>query len=65
MLAIYGPLQLILGVVYFVKSADDVQQLFEQENGLYWTAHPRIKGESQKTNFFEISRDTTRFLSFR
>lgn len=35
-----------LGSVYFVNSAADVQKLFEQEGGLYWTAHPRIKGST-------------------
>jgi hypothetical protein len=31
------------GTVYHVGSADDVLRLFEQENGLMWTAHARIK----------------------
>jgi hypothetical protein len=32
-----------LGTVYRVGSPDDVLQLMEKENGLMWTAHPRIK----------------------
>jgi hypothetical protein len=34
------------GTVYHVGSADDVLQLLEQENGLAWTAHPRVKGST-------------------
>ncbi|WP_165074086.1 CehA/McbA family metallohydrolase domain-containing protein [Paludisphaera rhizosphaerae] len=32
------------GKVYRVGSADDVLRLMELEDGLMWTAHPRIKG---------------------
>ncbi len=32
------------GKVYHVGSAEDVGELMRQENGLMWTAHPRIKG---------------------
>ncbi len=32
------------GKVYQVGSAADVLELMRQENGLMWTAHPRIKG---------------------
>ncbi|PHN06793.1 CehA/McbA family metallohydrolase domain-containing protein [Flavilitoribacter nigricans] len=32
------------GTVYHVGSKEDVLRLFEQEDGLMWTAHPRIKG---------------------
>ncbi|HVR34530.1 MAG TPA: hypothetical protein VMS21_01620, partial [Methylomirabilota bacterium] len=31
------------GTVYRVGSPDDVLELMERENGLMWTAHPRIK----------------------
>lgn len=33
-----------LGKVYHVGDASDVYKLMEAENGLMWTAHPRIKG---------------------
>ncbi len=36
------------GTVYHVGNAGDVLALMEKENGLMWTAHPRIKG-SQET----------------
>ena len=36
------------GKVYHVGNASDVLALMEKENGLMWTAHPRIKG-SQET----------------
>ena len=32
------------GAVYHVGNADDVLRLMQAENGLMWTAHPRIKG---------------------
>jgi hypothetical protein len=32
------------GTVYHVGNAQDVLHLMEKENGLMWTAHPRIKG---------------------
>lgn len=32
------------GTVYHVGSPEDVLELMEKENGLMWTAHPRIKG---------------------
>lgn len=32
-----------VGSVYAVHSAEDVLRLMEKENGLMWTAHPRIK----------------------
>lgn len=32
------------GKVYHVGNADDVLKLMQQENGLMWTAHARIKG---------------------
>ena len=34
------------GKVYHVGSAEDVLNLLEQENGLAWTAHPRVKGST-------------------
>lgn len=36
------------GEVYQVGNKDEVLELFKRENGLMWTAHPRIKGS---TNF--------------
>ena len=33
-----------VGTVYHVGNAADVERLMEAENGLMWTAHPRIKG---------------------
>lgn len=35
-----------VGKVYHVGSAEDVLKLFEAENGLAWTAHPRVKGST-------------------
>jgi len=35
-----------IGTVYHVGSSDDVLNLLEQENGLVWTAHPRIKSST-------------------
>ena len=49
-----------LGVVYFVNSAEDVLKLFEQEDGLFWTAHPRIKGS---TGYPDRYRDEAFFKS--
>jgi hypothetical protein len=34
------------GTVYHVGSAEDVLALLEQEGGLAWTAHPRVKGST-------------------
>jgi len=34
------------GTVYHVGSADDILRLLEQEGGLAWTAHPRVKGST-------------------
>ena len=48
-----------LGTVYHVGNSDDVLRLFEKENGLAWTAHPRVKGSTgfpdnyNQTDFFE------------
>ncbi len=47
------------GTVYHVGSADDVLKLMEQENGLMWTAHARIKSSTgfpdayNQTPFFQ------------
>ena len=35
-----------LGPIYFINSATDVLKLMEEEDGLMWTAHPRIKGST-------------------
>lgn len=35
-----------LGVVYHVGNSADVLKLFKRENGLIWTAHPRIKSST-------------------
>ena len=35
-----------LGPVYFIDSAEDVLKLMEAEEGLMWTAHPRIKAST-------------------
>lgn len=48
------------GTVYHVGSADDVLNLLELENGLAWTAHPRVKGS---TGFPDGYRDQEFFLS--
>ena len=48
------------GTVYHVGSADDVLNLLEQENGLAWTAHPRVKGS---TGFPDGYKDKDFFLS--
>lgn len=52
----------VLGKVYYVGSEDDVLKLMEAEQGLMWTAHPRIKGSfgfpdaHRHTNFFKSDR---------
>ena len=48
------------GTVYHVGSADDVLNLLEQEHGLAWTAHPRVKGS---TGFPDGYKDQDFFLS--
>lgn len=48
------------GTVYHVGSADDVLNLLEIENGLAWTAHPRVKGS---TGFPDAYKDEEFFLS--
>jgi len=48
------------GTVYHVGSADDVLNLLEQEDGLAWTAHPRVKGS---TGFPDGYNDQDFFLS--
>ena len=48
------------GTVYHVGSADEVLNLLEQENGLAWTAHPRVKGS---TGFPDGYKDKDFFLS--
>lgn len=51
-----------LGKVYHVGSPDDVLKLMRAENGLMWTAHPRIKGsygfpdKHKDTEFFKSDR---------
>lgn len=35
-----------IGTVYHVGSADDVLTLLEEQGGLAWTAHPRVKGST-------------------
>jgi hypothetical protein len=50
------------GKVYRVGSPEDVLRLFEEENGLMWTAHPRIKSSFgfpdryKDTDFFKSDR---------
>ncbi|MEM8953567.1 MAG: hypothetical protein AAGD22_05390 [Verrucomicrobiota bacterium] len=47
------------GRVYYVGSAEDVLELMEREEGLMWTAHPRIKSstgypdEHREASFFK------------
>jgi len=36
----------VYGKVYRIKDKVEMQQLLESENGLVWTAHPRIKGST-------------------
>jgi hypothetical protein len=48
------------GTVYHVGSPGDVLMLMERENGLMWTAHPRIKGS---LGFPDGYRDTDFFKS--
>ena len=50
------------GSVYHVGSAVDVLNLLKKENGLAWTAHPRVKGS---TGFPDGYRDTEFFESDR
>jgi hypothetical protein len=35
-----------LGPVYFIDSAEDILKLMQAEDGLMWTAHPRIKAST-------------------
>ncbi len=51
-----------LGRIYHVGSEADVHRLLQQEHGLAWTAHPRIKGS---TGFPDGYRDRPFFLSER
>lgn len=48
------------GKVYHVGSSADVLRLFETENGLFWTAHPRIKASF---GFPDKYKDTAFFHS--
>jgi hypothetical protein len=48
------------GTVYHVGNPSDVLRLMEQENGLMWTAHPRIKGS---LGFPDGYKDTDFFKS--
>jgi hypothetical protein len=48
------------GTVYHVGNPSDVLALMEKENGLMWTAHPRIKGS---LGFPDGYRDTDFFKS--
>ncbi|MDB5326735.1 MAG: uncharacterized protein JWM57_2304, partial [Phycisphaerales bacterium] len=48
------------GTVYHVGSPADVLKLMETENGLMWTAHPRIKAS---TNYPDIYKDEAFFKS--
>jgi len=48
------------GTVYHVGNPSDVLALMERENGLMWTAHPRIKGSQ---GFPDAYRDTDFFKS--
>jgi hypothetical protein len=41
-----------LGRVYRIGSRSDMLQLLEKENGLAWTAHPRIKASSWTPDIF-------------
>ena len=47
------------GTVYHVGNAEDVLKLLQNENGLAWTAHPRVKGSTgfpdgyRASDFFE------------
>lgn len=50
------------GTVYHVGSAEEVLELFEQEKGLMWTAHPRIKSS---TGFPDRYRERDFYLSDR
>ena len=48
------------GIVYHVGNAEDVLTLLKKENGLAWTAHPRVKGS---TGFPDGYRDSDFFES--
>ena len=48
------------GTVYHVGNAEDVLKLLQKENGLAWTAHPRVKGS---TGFPDGYRDSDFFES--
>jgi hypothetical protein len=48
------------GKVYHVGNAADVLQLMEQEDGLMWTAHPRIKAS---TGFPDVYKQSAYFKS--
>ncbi|HIA48403.1 MAG TPA: hypothetical protein EYN96_10660 [Candidatus Hydrogenedentes bacterium] len=50
------------GRVYHVGSAEDVLELMEREDGLMWTAHPRIKSS---TGYPDSYRDKPFFKSDR
>lgn len=49
-----------LGKVYHVGNAADVLKLMEEESGLMWTAHPRVKGSQ---GFPDVYRQTDYFKS--
>ncbi|MBA3936312.1 MAG: hypothetical protein H0X38_02535 [Planctomycetes bacterium] len=44
-----------VGTVYHVGSPADVQALFEQEHGLFWTAHPRIKASGGQPDSYQAT----------
>jgi hypothetical protein len=48
------------GKIYHVGNAGDVLKLMEAENGLMWTAHPRIKGS---TGFPDVYKSRDYFKS--
>lgn len=50
------------GTVYHVGNSDDILRLMQEENGLMWTAHPRIKGSM---GFPDAYRTQPFFLSDR
>ncbi|MCI0627898.1 MAG: hypothetical protein L0387_40650 [Acidobacteria bacterium] len=41
------------GRVYHVGSGDEMVEMIQRENGLAWTAHPRIKGSSRTPDIFK------------
>lgn len=51
-----------LGKIYHVGNADDVLSLMKAENGLMWTAHPRIKSS---TGFPDVYKSSEFFKSER